>query len=46
MKYTKKQLKEINKNHDDKLDLKNPKPDRDKEISNKSGFSRVGHNNV
>ena len=46
MKYTKEQLKEINKKHDSKLDLKNPKVKHDREISKKLGFSRIGHNNV
>ena len=46
MKYTKEQLKEINKNHDSKLDLTNSKVKRDREISKKLGFSRIGHNNV
>ena len=45
MKYTKKQLKEINTKHDDELDLE-PSKKRDKEISKKLGYSRIGHNNT
>lgn len=38
MKYTKKQLKEINKKHDEKVDLKNPGNRLDKEISKNWGL--------
>lgn len=46
MKYTKKQLKEINNKHDNALALKKSSKKRDKEISKQAGFSRIGHNNI